>query len=210
MGTVVKDRFDSAKYFIEILTASSKLADSKEYQEVIETLFECWQRKGTVFTMGCGGSASTASHFAADLAKTTMIKGKPRFKAVSLVDNAPLVSAWTNDYGWKSIFREQLEPWLTKDDVLVGFSVHGGSGKGNAETWSENLISAMKLAKERKTKIIGFSGFDGGVMKKMANTCLVVPINSEAYGTPVVEAMHAVLNHGIIYELKQRIKNASL
>ena len=156
--------------------------------------------------MGCGGSASTATHFAADLAKTIMVDGKRGFKAISLVDNIPLVSAWTNDRGWGTVFAGQLEPWLTKNDVLIGFSVHGGSGSGEAGPWSQNLVAAMKLAKERKAKIIGFSGFNGGAMKKMADVCLVVPINSEDYGTPVVEAFHVVLHHGIIYSLKNMIK----
>jgi len=149
-----------------------------------------------VFTMGCGGSASTATHFAADLAKTT-----GGFKAISLVDNIPLVSAYTNDLGWDSIFEGQLDAWLTKKDVLVGFSVHGGNRK-----WSGNLTKALNLAKKRGAKIIGFSGFDGGMLKKMADACIVVPTNNEVYGTPLVEAMHVVINHGLIFDLKGRIK----
>lgn len=160
--------------------------------------------------MGCGGSASTATHFAADLAKTTMVDDEPGFKAISLVDNIPLVSAWANDKGWGSIFAGQLEPWLTKNDVLVGFSVHGGSNQGDeAGPWSQNLISAMKLAKQRQAKVIGFSGFNGGAMKKMADVSIVIPINSEPYGTPAVETMHVVLHHSIIFDLKSRIKNTN-
>lgn len=169
----------------------------------VAILMDCYRRKGAIFTMGCGGSASMATHFAADLAKTT----GGGFKAISLVDNIPLVSAWTNDRGWGSVFRGQLESWLTKDDVLVGFSVHGGSGEGDAGPWSQNLVSAMKLAQDRGTKIIGFSGFDGGAMKQMADVCLVVSTESETYGTPLVEAMHVVLHHGLIFDLKERIKN---
>ena len=164
------------------------------------------EKDGTVFVMGCGGSASTATHFVCDLAKCTISPGKKRFKATALVDNIPLNSAWTNDSGWGTVFVEQLEPWLTKKDVLVGFSVHGGSGDGDAGPWSQNLVKAMKLAKERGAKIIGFSGFDGGAMKKMADACIVVPIFSEPLGTPIVEGFHVVLHHlicGII--LKERV-----
>src|SRR3972149_4087408 len=67
-----------------------------------------------------------------------------------------LFDTWNNDQGWGSVFSGQLEPWLTKNDVLVGFSVHGGSGADEAGPWSQNLAQAMKLAKERKSKIIGF------------------------------------------------------
>ena len=202
--------FNTSKYFDLISKTVKDFKKSKEYIKVLDILMDCWYDKGTVFTMGCGGSASTATHFAADLAKTVIpqYQSKSGFKAISLVDNIPLASAWTNDEGWGNVFSGQLKSWLTKKDVLVGFSVHGGSGSGNAGLWSQNLNQAMKLAQERKAQIIGFSGFDGGAMKKMADVALVVPITDELYGTPVIEAFHVVLHHGLIFDLKERIKNA--
>ena len=188
--------FSSETYLEQVSEISKGFIDSEEYTKAIDILLDCYKRKGVVYTMGCGGSASTATHFAADLAKTV-----GRFRAISLVDNIPLVSAWTNDFGWESVFEGQLNDWITKDDVLVGFSVHGGTKK-----WSGNLTLAMKLAKKRRAKIIGFSGFDGGAMKEIADACLVVPTDSEIYGTPLVEAMQVVLVHGIIFSLKERLK----
>lgn len=201
--------FDSNQYFTLISQISKEFKSSSEYVQIVEMLFECWQNHGTVFIMGCGGSASTATHFAADLAKTVIPKYKAKvgFKAMSLVDNIPLASAWTNDEGWGSVFSGQLKPWITETDILVGFSVHGGSGLGNAGPWSQNLVNAMKLAQERNAKIIGFSGFDGGMMKKMADICLTVPIEDELYGTPAIEALHVVLTHAIVFDLKSRIEN---
>lgn len=186
-------KFNLDDYFDYI---SAVLPDSSALEDTIKILVDCYKKKGTVFVMGCGGSASTATHFTADLAKTC-----GGFKAISLVDNIPLVSAYTNDCGWESVFEGQLKNWITKDDVLVGFSVHGGNSK-----WSGNLTKAMRLAKKRGAKVIGFAGFDGGTMNKMADACLVVPLADEVYGTPVVEAMHVVLHHGVIFELKARLK----
>ena len=201
------ETFSSDHYFQKIAEISQLLIGSKEYVHVLDMLMSCYRRGGTVFTMGCGGSASTATHFAADLAKTTRVGKKPGFKALSLVDNIPLVSAWTNDRGWGSVFAGQLEPWLTKDDVLVGFSVHGGTTQGDiAGPWSQNLVAAMRLAQKRKAKIIGFAGFDGGAMKKMADAALIIPIQTEPYGTPAIEAMHVVIHHALILDLKERIK----
>ena len=189
------NKFNSQTYFDLIAHC---LPDPEfEYKEVVKILLDCYQNKGIVFTMGCGGSASTATHFAADLAKTC-----GGFKAISLVDNIPLVSAYTNDEGWERVFEGQLENWITENDVLVGFSVHGGNDK-----WSGNLTKAMQLAKKRGSKIIGFSGFDGGAMKKLADACIVVPTDSEIYGTPVVEAMHVVITHGLVFDLKKVINN---
>ena len=194
------------KFFSE-LQRIIKETDSQKIQEAVNILFNAWENNRTVFVMGCGGSASTATHFAADLSKTILVPGAKGLKAMALVDNIPLVSAWVNDYGWSSIFKEQLEPWIQKDDVLVGFSVHGGSVGEGTNIWSQNLNQAMKLAKETKAKIVGFSGFDGGAMSQMADINIVVPINAEPLGTPLVESFHVVLNHLIIASLKDRIKN---
>jgi D-sedoheptulose 7-phosphate isomerase len=172
----------------------------------IEILFDAWRRGNTVFVMGNGGSASTATHLACDLAKYTIVGSKPRFKVIALNDNIPLVSAWTNDNGFGSIFVEQLRPWLARGDVLIGISVHGGSGSGQAGPWSQNLVQAMVLARERGARVVGLSGFNGGAMKEMADICVLVPINEEPLGTPLVESWHVVLHHLICYTLRYRIE----
>jgi len=159
--------------------------------------------------MGNGGSASTATHLVCDLAKYTIVGSKPRFKVISLNDNIPLVSAWTNDNGFGSIFVEQLRPWLERGDVLIGVSVHGGSGSGQAGPWSQNLVQAMALAKERGARIIRLSGFDGGAIREMADVCIVVPINEEPLGTPIVESWNVVLHHLMCYTLRHRIEAAA-
>jgi D-sedoheptulose 7-phosphate isomerase len=175
----------------------------------IEILFDAWHNGNTVFVMGNGGSASTATHLACDLAKYTIVGSKPRFKVIALNDNIPLVSAWNNDNGFGSIFVEQLRPWLTQGDVLIGISVHGGSGSGQAGPWSQNLMQAMALAKERGARIIGLSGFNGGAMKEMADASIVVPIDEEPLGTPLVESWHVVLHHLMCYTLRHRIEAAA-
>jgi D-sedoheptulose 7-phosphate isomerase len=175
----------------------------------IEILFDAWRHGNTVFAMGNGGSGSTATHLACDLAKYTIVGSKPRFKVIALNDNIPLVSAWTNDNGFGSIFVEQLRPWLARDDVLIGISVHGGSGSGRAGPWSQNLVQAMGLAKERGARIIGFSGFQGGAIREMADVAIVVPINEEPLGTPLVESWHVVLHHLMCYTLRHRIEAAA-
>jgi len=195
--------------YLEALKRVVKAIPRYKIDEVIELLFEAWKDGKAVFIMGNGGSASTATHFACDLAKGTIVVGKRRFKVMGLTDNIPLVSAWTNDSGFACIFAEQLVPWLSKGDVLIGFSVHGGSGEGDAGPWSQNLMRATAMAKERKAKIIGFSGFDGGAMKETADVCIVVPVDSEPLGTPLVESFHVILHHLICSALKAKIEEAS-
>jgi D-sedoheptulose 7-phosphate isomerase len=181
--------------------------DQRILGEIVDSLMHVWRRGRTVYVMGNGGSASTASHFAADLAKYTIIDGKPRFRVIGLTDNAPLISAWTNDGGFSSIFAEQMAAWLEPGDALVGFSVHGGSGTGGAGPWSQNMVRAMQLAKDSGAKVIGFSGFDGGAMAQMADHCLTVPVLVDEIGTPVVESVHVLLHHLVVHTLREEIRH---
>jgi D-sedoheptulose 7-phosphate isomerase len=173
-----------------------------DIDKVIELLFDAWKNGGQVFTCGNGGSASTATHFACDLAKTTIVDGKKRFKAYCLNDNIPLMSALINDEGFDNLFYEQLKDRFEEGDVLICISVHGGAGKDKAGLWSQNLLKAMKYAKDKGGKTIGLSGFDGGPMKEIADACIVVPINS----TPQVESFHLALEHLICSCLRQKIE----
>lgn len=205
------ERLDSQAGIGEFLTLSQQTLgrlDQRVLGEIIACLMDVWQRRGNVYVMGNGGSASTATHFAADLAKYTISPGKPRFKVLCLTDNVPLVSAWTNDGGFNSIFVEQMAPWLERGDVLVGFSVHGGSGAGDAGPWSQNMVRAMQAAKAGGAIVIGFSGFDGGAMAQMADYCLTVPVLADELGTPIVESVHVLLHHLVVHSLRERIKDA--
>jgi D-sedoheptulose 7-phosphate isomerase len=172
-----------------------------DIDRAVELLFAAWQRERQVFTCGNGGSASTATHFACDLAKTTIVDNRKRFRAYCLNDNIPLVSALINDDGFDNLFYEQLRNSFREGDVLICISVHGGAGSDKAGLWSQNLLKAMKYASDSGGKTIGLSGFDGGPMKDIADACIVVPIDS----TPQVESFHLVLEHLICARLRQKI-----
>jgi len=173
----------------------------EDISNVIELLYEAWKEGRQVFLAGNGGSAPTASHFACDLAKFTSVEGQKRFRAISLVDNVPLISALTNDLGWDNVYSEQLKNLMQKGDVFVAISVHGGSGADAAGLWSQNLLKAAKLVKDNGGKVAGMAGFDGGALKQIADACIVVPIDS----TPQVEGFHSVLSHLICDRLRDLI-----
>ena len=176
-----------------------------DIEAVINVLFEAWRTDKAVYIIGNGGSASTATHFTSDLNKYVSSEAPHRFRAFALVDNIPLMSALTNDDGWSDVYSYQLESFMKEGDVLVGFSVHGGSGSDKAGPWSQNLLKAVKVAKEKKGKVVGFVGFDGGMLRKMADASIVVPAES----TPQVEGFHLVLTHLVAARLKDAIGNKS-
>ncbi|MBI2853650.1 MAG: SIS domain-containing protein [Chloroflexi bacterium] len=172
-----------------------------DIDRAIELLFSAWQRGATTFIIGNGGSASTATHFACDLQKCTIVDGKKRFKAFCLNDNVPLVSAWTNDSGFENLYSEQLRNFLRSGDVVIALSVHGGVGQDKGGPWSQNLLKAVALAKDMGAHTIGFSGFDGGALRDVAEVCVTVPVNS----TPQVESFHLALEHLVTFCLREKI-----
>lgn len=195
---------ENKRFIQNYLSEMKKVADDisvDDIDKVVGLLFDAWKRGSQVFVCGNGGSSSTATHFACDLSKTTIVEGKRRFKAYCLNDNIPLMSALINDEGFDNLFYEQLKNLFREGDVLICISVHGGAGKDKAGLWSQNLLKAMKYALDMKGKTIGFSGFDGGPMKEIADACIVVPINS----TPHVESFHLALEHLVCRCLKEKI-----
>lgn len=187
-------------FFRGLSTVIDKINRS-DIDKVIEILYAAWLDQNTVFLAGNGGSAGTASHFAADLNKCTVAEGKPRMRVFSLVDNAPLISALINDNGWENVYGEQLCNFFRPGDVLICISVHGGSGRDQAGLWSQNLLKAMQYAKDNGGTTIGLAGFDGGAMKALADACIIVPCNT----TPHVESFHVVLHHLITFCLAEKI-----
>lgn len=199
---------DSSSYSQSFLTQARDAIVSieKEYSpqldKAIEILFEAWKNNSWVYIMGNGGSASTATHLASDLAKTVCDSPKDRgMKALALVDNIPLNSAMINDWGWSDIYENQLKTFYEERGVGIGISVHGGSGKDVAGQWSQNLLKGLQYIKDHGGKTIGLSGFDGGPMSHMVDAGIVVPVDS----TPLVEGLHVVLHHLIVFGLKEKI-----
>ena len=193
------------RYFAEMRQILDSIS-RQDIDRVIEALFAAWREGRTVFLMGNGGSASTATHFACDLSKVTVCQGRPRLRAISLCDNPALISALTNDEGFAQIFSEQIRSLMRPRDVLIGISVHGGSGSDKAGLWSQNLLRAMRVAKDEfQATVVGFSGFDGGAFRDVADVCLTVPFRS----TPQVESFHLTLEHLITFCLKEKIANCT-
>ena len=159
-------------------------------QKAIDVLHEARLNGRKVFIMGNGGSAATASHFACDLGKGTLMPGLPRFRVIALTDNMSLFSALANDFGYDQVFCEQLKSLIQPGDVAIGIS-----GSGN----SANVLNAILAARELGAITIGFVGFDGGRLKSMVDRCVHVPCDCMEQ----VEDVHLILEHLISTCLRQ-------
>jgi len=196
----------SSREFIEgFLEQSRQLIGSIDQhlvEQFVDVLAEAWKRGSTTYLCGNGGPASTAQHMAADLMNCTRVEGKPRFRALSLNDNMPLISALTNDEGWGRVYTSQLETWWRPGDVLLAISVHGGSGEDRAGPWSQNLVNACRYANEHGGQSLAFVGFDGGLMRDLCSVCLTVRIDSTTH----TEGLHPLIHHLVTTLLHARMQ----
>ncbi|MBS3132503.1 SIS domain-containing protein [Candidatus Woesearchaeota archaeon] len=172
----------------------------EDVKQVVNVLFDAWKEGRQVFIFGNGGSASTASHFACDLAKGTLQKiydpNEKRFRVISLTDNVAVMTAFANDVSYSDIFSQQLHNLVSEGDVVIAIT-----GSGN----SSNIIKGIEMAKRFKAKTIALLGFDGGKVKELVEHHILV--KSDHYGR--IEDCHLMLQHLISSYLHKKIKEFS-
>lgn len=154
---------------------------------IADTLLGAYEKGNYVYIMGNGGSAATAAHMTADLAKGTIwpvAPGEKRFRIACLSDNTPLLTAWTNDIDYSQVFREQILNLVGKGDIVIGIS-----GSGN----SMNVINAVEYANSCGAVTIGLTGCGGGKLKDAAKECIIVDSNNMER----VEDVHHSIAHMI-------------
>jgi len=170
-----------------------------EVQSLIDCIFSAYENKKMVFLIGNGGSASKASHLAQDFSKGLIQNPNPlnRLKALSLTDNIPYITALGNDEGYENIFTGQLKIFANEGDYLLAIS-----GSGN----SKNIINAINFAKSHKMTVIGVTGYDGGMLKKLSDVSVHVNLNDMC----MVESIHSMVFHYVVTNLRERISGVSV
>lgn len=176
---------DNVERYLKQLRAAVDLLPRERLAELGEMLYRAYRNEKQVFTLGNGGSASTASHMAADISKNTIGPNMRRFRVLSLNDNTAMLTALANDLGYENVFREQLQNLIRPGDLLIAISASGNSG---------NILNAIRYAQEQCAEVAGILGFGGGEAARMADVAVVVP--SDHYG--VVEDVHLIINHIIV------------
>src|SRR5437588_4655653 len=180
-------------YFSEVeqMLHAISLPDLHQALDILEEAYHDGRR---IFILGNGGSAATASHFALDLAKNTIMPGAPRLKAISLTDHVPLITAWSNDTAYEHTFTEQLANMIEPGDVAIGISSSGNS---------PNVINALRLAKELGASTIGLLGAKGGKIKEIADAYVLAP----GQNTEQEEDAHMLLAHVITRHMRGVVRS---
>ena len=158
--------------------------------DCVEALIDVFKRardeNRQIFVFGNGGSAATANHFACDMVKGASYGRNKRFKILSLSEQIPTLTAYSNDVGFESVFLEPLKNFAGPGDIAMAIS-----GSGN----SENVVRAIEYANSIGCYTVGLSGLTGGRLRPRVNLSVHVP--DEHMGR--VEDAHFFICHMVCY-----------
>ncbi len=154
-----------------------------DIQRATELIVECYREGGKVVVCGNGGSAADAQHMAGELMGRFAMDRAP-LACIALTTNTSVLTAWTNDYEFETVFERQLAGIGKAGDVLIGISTSGNS---------ENVLAAVRKAREMGLRTIGLLGRGGGSMKGLTDVELIVP----SADTPRIQEGHITLVHVI-------------
>lgn len=173
-----------ARAYLDYLAECFASIDCDQVAAFVDLLIKARDQGRAVYFVGNGGSASTASHFANDIGIGTRTGDGAPFRAISLTDNVPVMTALANDEGYERIFVDQLRVQMADGDDLVAISASGNS---------PNVIAAVDYAKGRGATIVGLTGFDGGKLREKSDISLHLDTRKGEYGP--VEDMHMIFDH---------------
>ena len=178
---------DSHEYYNNYVSIKNKLLNKinkNDLKNIIEEILTAVKRQKNIFSCGNGGSASTAEHLSCDFSKGSCTDTSLNIKVFSLNSNVSLMTAIANDISYDDIFSYQLARFGKPNDILLLFSVSGSS---------KNILKCAKEAKRKKIKIISFTGFNGGKIKKLSKYNANFATNN--FG--IVEDCHLSIMHFI-------------
>jgi D-sedoheptulose 7-phosphate isomerase len=146
-----------------------------------------------VLLCGNGGSAADAQHLATELViRLSPSIRRPGLPAIALTTDTSTLTAGANDIGYDNVFARAVEALGNEGDVLIGISTSGTS---------ESVNRALRKAREKKMKTIGFLGKDGGSAKDLADLSLIVPSND----TQRIQEGHITIGHIIFQQTEQEL-----
>lgn len=153
---------------------------------VTEEILTCYNKGNKLLICGNGGSAADAQHFVGELMGKFKMERTP-LPCIALTTNSSLITAWSNDFSFDTVFERQIEALGDKDDVLISITTSGNS---------ENIIKGIQKAKELGMRTASLLGKDGGKTRSMSDIEVIVPSDN----TPRIQEAHILIIH-IICEL---------
>ena len=182
--------------FFESISVKNKLLASNELKVLVQMgdeISNSIQNGNKLLLCGNGGSAADAQHLAAEmLVRLRPSNNRQGIPAIALAQDTSTITACGNDFGYDFLFERMLETLGQKGDVLIGITTSGNS---------ENVIRAMKVAKNKGIKVFGFLGAGGGSAASHCDLSFIVP----SYDTGRVQEVHITAGHALMENIEDSL-----
>lgn len=157
-----------------------------------DAIIEMFQRQGTLYLCGNGGSAADAQHIAGEMVGRFRTERRP-LPAIALSTDTSVLTCIANDYDYESIFARQVEALVKAGDMLWGLSTSGAS---------PNVVKAAEAAKRKGARVIAFTGRKNSPLQAVADICLC----AEADVTARSQEIHQLAYHIVCDLVEQGLK----
>ena len=152
-----------------------------------EVIVKALDQGNKVMWCGNGGSAGEAQHLSGELVCGLRSHKRPALASISLTTDTSVISAWSNDVDFQSVFSRQIEALGNSGDVLIALSTSGNSN---------NVINALETAKDLNIVSLGLTGNKESRMKELCDFIISIPSKD----TQRIQESHLLVGH-IICEI---------
>jgi D-sedoheptulose 7-phosphate isomerase len=183
-----------SKYIEESIALQRRLIKDKTFEKkftkVVEVTLTTFITGNKVMVAGNGGSAADSQHFTAEFVGKYKMVRRP-YAAIALTTDTSMLTAWSNDVTFDTVFERQVEALGKPGDMFFGISTSGNS---------KNILKALAKAKKMGIFTVALLGGNGGRARGMADLEFVIPSKN----TPRIQEMHTLLLHSIAEEVEKR------
>ena len=191
--------FNYKKYLKSVSDTILSLEKEKSIiEKICAEIIKCQKKGNKILLAGNGGSCSDIEHFGGELICTFSKKNRKAVSTQILTGPSSSITAWGNDFDFKTYFERQIKANGKKGDLLILLSTGGGNLKQNIST---NLVLAAKEAKKKQIKVISLVGKSGGYLYKNSS----ISIKIKSYSTSVIQEAHMTVLHSICYYLENKL-----
>ncbi len=159
--------------------------------DVAQAIIRAFQNGRKVLLFGNGGSATDASHIAAEFVGRYK-RDREALPAMALATDMAALTCIANDYDYADIFSRQIEAHGRKGDVVIAISTSGNS---------QNVLQGVDVAHGRGLTTIGWTGQTGGQLQDRVDYCFQVPSTVTAR----IQECHITLGHVLCELIEERL-----
>ncbi len=197
MSTLLKSFVMDKEFVIEAFEGSAEVKRrfvetyAQQIIDVAQAIIRAFQNGRKILLFGNGGSATDASHIAAEFVGRYK-RDREALPAMALATDMAALTCIANDYDYADIFSRQIEAHGRKGDVVIAISTSGNS---------QNVLQGVDVAHGRGLTTIGWTGQTGGQLQDRVDYCFQVPSTITAR----IQECHITLGHVLCELIEERL-----